>query len=92
MKNTDQVRDMAGSATDVIRDRASAIQSYLGDESAELRDLAARKAREAREYIQRRGPSGIGRDVASVAKDHPIATAATLFGLGFLTYRLFIRD
>jgi hypothetical protein len=73
-----------------LRDKAGALKSRIED--SHLRELAIEKADQARRYVSSRGAAGIGRDLVTVAKEHPVATAATVAGLAFLASRLFRRE
>jgi hypothetical protein len=92
MKTIDQTMDAAHAATDVLRSKAGKLGTLVSDESAELRDLAIEKADRARRYLRDRGVSGLGEDLVSVARQHPVAAAATALGIAFFAAKLLRRD
>jgi hypothetical protein len=57
----------------------------------QLRDVALEKAGEVRRYVSRKGARGIAGDVVAVAKEHPVAAAATALGIAWFASRLLRR-
>jgi hypothetical protein len=92
MKTIDQTMNAATAATDILRSKAGKLGSLVSDESGELRDLAMEKADQARRYLRDRGVSGVGQDLMTVARQHPVAAAATALGLAFFAAKMFRRD
>jgi hypothetical protein len=73
-------------------DRASDLVSNLGTpDLAQLRELAIEKAGEVRRYVSRKGARGVAQDAVAVAKEHPVAAAATALGIAYLASRLIRR-